>query len=54
MGREEIQELNKIYRGIDKITDVLSFPQYNSLFEIPEEGTVALGDVVICFEQAFI
>lgn len=54
VGREEIQELNKIYRGIDKITDVLSFPQYNSLFEIPEEGTVALGDVVICLEQAFI
>lgn len=25
---EEIQELNRDYRGIDKITDVLSFPQY--------------------------
>lgn len=54
VGREEIQELNKLYRNVDKVTDVLSFPQYNSPLEIPERGVVVLGDVVICPEQAFI
>jgi len=42
----EIQELNRTHRGIDKVTDVLSFP-------MPAEtdratGRVLLGDVLIC------
>ena len=51
---DEIHELNKVYRNVDKITDVLSFPQFSNDEEFPEEGTLCLGDVVICPEQAFI
>ncbi|MDO5301715.1 MAG: rRNA maturation RNase YbeY [Tissierellia bacterium] len=39
---EEIQRLNREYRGVDAITDVLSFP----LMEEHEE-LLSLGDVVI-------
>lgn len=49
---EEIQELNKMYRGVDKVTDVLSFPQYDDLNDLPEEGEIPIGDVVICTQQA--
>lgn len=48
----EIQELNRTYRGVDRVTDVLSFPQYDDLSEIPQTGELLLGDVVICREQA--
>ena len=41
---EEIQALNRDYRGKDKPTNVLSFPA-----EIPEElGLNLLGDLIIC------
>ena len=50
--KNEIQRLNKTYRGIDSPTDVLSFPQYEDLNEIPKEGDILLGDVVICVEVA--
>lgn len=49
---EEIRALNRDYRGVDKVTDVLSFPQYEDLDEIPEQGEILLGDVIICREQA--
>jgi probable rRNA maturation factor len=38
-----LQELNRNYRGLDKPTDVLSFPQ---------EDYLVLGDVVISVETA--
>lgn len=49
---EEIKELNARYRDIDKVTDVLSFPQFESPEELPEEGEIILGDVVLNVEQA--
>ncbi len=49
---EEIRRLNAEYRGIDKATDVLSFPQYEDANEIPDEGPAILGDVVISLERA--
>lgn len=52
VSMEDIQALNSRYRGIDKATDVLSFPQYEDLDELPEEGDIPLGDVVIGLEQA--
>jgi probable rRNA maturation factor len=48
----EIKQLNSAYRGVDAVTDVLSFPQFESPGEIPTEGYVLLGDVVICLDQA--
>ena len=50
----EIKELNALYRGVDRVTDVLSFPQYENLEEIPRLGAILLGDVVICPEQALL
>lgn len=52
VGEEEIQELNRTYRQVDKVTDVLSFPQYDDLDDLPKEGELLLGDVVICKKQA--
>jgi probable rRNA maturation factor len=49
---KEIQQLNSAYRGIDQVTDVLSFPQFESPSEIPKEGYILLGDVVICIDKA--
>ena len=62
---EEIRELNKEYRGIDSVTDVLSFPAIDftgpccydiideddlSMFN-PETGELILGDIVICYDR---
>ncbi len=49
---EEIRTLNRDYRGVDRTTDVLSFPQYEDVGQIPRQGEIPLGDVVICREQA--
>ena len=58
VNAETIRQLNRENRGIDKVTDVLSFPlqeyrqgvlDYNSLEEYEcEHGKLLLGDVVIC------
>lgn len=49
---EEIRELNRDYREVDSVTDVLSFPQFEGPEQLPEEGEICLGDVVICPERA--
>lgn len=54
VSSEEIHELNKIYRDKDAVTDVLSFPQYDSLDDMKTDGILCLGDVVICPEQALL
>ncbi|MBE6034030.1 MAG: rRNA maturation RNase YbeY [Clostridiales bacterium] len=54
VDEEEIHSLNKQYRGVDRVTDVLSFPQFDDLNDVPEEGEVCIGDVVICPEQALL
>ncbi|QEK12357.1 rRNA maturation RNase YbeY [Crassaminicella thermophila] len=50
VDNKEIHELNKTYRGVDKSTDVLSFPQYENIKEINEH--TCLGDIVISLEKA--
>jgi len=54
VSTEEIHELNKIYRDNDSVTDVLSFPQYDSVEEMQKNMLISLGDVVICPEQALL
>ena len=50
-----IHELNREYRGVDRPTDVLSFPMYSFTDDdMPEEGPapVVLGDIVLSAERA--
>ena len=49
---EEIKSLNAEYRNVDSVTDVLSFPQFEDKEQMPSEGELCLGDVVICVERA--
>ena len=48
VGAEEIRRLNSRHRGIDRATDVLSFPVDEAG---PAPGPRELGDVVICEEH---
>ena len=60
VSMDEIHELNRTYRDIDRPTDVLSFPMVDDFDELqklvdqtgelPDE--LLLGDVVICLEKA--
>jgi len=48
VDEDEIRELNKEFRDIDKVTDVLSFP----IGDInPETKEVVLGDIVLCAQK---
>jgi probable rRNA maturation factor len=49
VGSRKIKELNRQYRKIDKVTDVLSFS-----LEEPRgpNGQLKLGDIVICYPMA--
>lgn len=48
-----IRALNKKHRGIDRHTDVLSFPMYE-MDELGEDdmGAITLGDIVLSVERA--
>ncbi|MCL5407252.1 MAG: rRNA maturation RNase YbeY [Patescibacteria group bacterium] len=48
VSKTKIRTLNKKYRQIDQETDVLSFPIWENLTQIPKKGTANLGDVFIC------
>ena len=54
VSKEEMTALNRHYRGVDRITDVLSFPQYGSTLELPKDRKIVLGDVIICTDQALL
>lgn len=58
---EQIKEINNEFRGIDRETDVLSFPMLNEKFTDsdfnfedinPQTGEVVLGDIVLSLEKA--
>jgi len=57
----EIRELNKQHRGIDAVTDCLSFPliDFTKPLQTKRKGSprgrspsVVLGDVILCFDRA--
>ncbi len=58
---EDIREINNNYRGIDKETDVLSFPLLDfdtpgAIYATPEDfedDFLLLGDIVISVEKAY-
>jgi len=54
VAKDEIRLLNKEHRGIDDVTDVLSFPMINFAFGeiIPLDGEYMLGDIVLSIEIA--
>ncbi len=47
-GRDRIRELNRVYRDVDRPTDVLSFPDGD---ELPD-GRRLLGEIVISLDEA--
>lgn len=48
-----IRELNNEHRGIDRVTDVLSFPMSDDSFDVdPDNDAIILGDIVISLERA--
>lgn len=65
VSQEEIQGLNKEYRSVDSVTDVLSFPtidnpkrkvldvsQFGYESVNPDSGRLNIGDVIICLDRA--
>ena len=63
VSAEEIQRLNTTTRGIDKVTDVLSYPSLDGIkgqalqgedypFDIDEEGNLLIGSIAICCQRA--
>ncbi|MBQ8193782.1 MAG: rRNA maturation RNase YbeY [Oscillospiraceae bacterium] len=54
VDNEAIREINNEHRGIDKATDVLSFPlgDEDSFDTDPETGAILLGDIMISLERA--
>lgn len=62
VGKDEIRALNKEARGVDAVTDVLSFPAMNVTLPFdggkheedkdPETGKYILGDIALCAERA--
>ena len=51
VDNKEIHQLNRDFRGVDRATDVLSFPLLTDDFDIEIEEE-SLGDIVISLERA--
>ena len=50
VGKDMIQEVNKTYRGVDRVTDVISFAlEDNKTIDL---NVRLLGDIYICIEKA--
>jgi probable rRNA maturation factor len=63
VSETEIRSLNRDYRGVDAVTDVLSFPQFDSRDALAEairqslssgmhETPALIGDIMICRPRA--
>lgn len=49
---EEIQMLNKTYRRKNKVTDVLSFPEYAKKRDVLNDASevIFLGELIVCYD----
>jgi len=55
IGRRRMKDLNRIYRGKNKVTDILSFgndKSINEKFICPKGVEESLGEILICIERA--
>ena len=53
VDKDTIQQINRDYRGIDRVTDVISFAMHdNEYCEEIEESENELGDIFICIDRA--
>lgn len=63
VSADEIKRLNGETRGVDKVTDVLSYPTMEDIkgkeikgaehpFDVDEEGNLLIGSVAVCLERA--
>ena len=63
VDEEEIRRINREMRGIDAVTDVLSFPSLNGIFgkkiekknfpaDLDEQGNLFIGSIAICRKRA--
>lgn len=50
VDKKEIRRLNREYRGVDSATDVLSFPNFESVRDMAADpnGIVDIGELVLC------
>lgn len=47
---DRIQKLNREFRNVDAVTDVLTFPAWEGEISLSADGY--LGDIMICYERA--
>ncbi len=47
---ERIQTLNRDFRSVDRVTDVLTFPAWEGEISLSADGY--LGDIMICYDRA--
>ena len=63
VSEEEIRELNAQTRGIDKVTDVLSYPALDDIkgkkllkkdypYSLDEDGNLLVGSIAVCVKRA--
>ncbi len=63
VSEDEIKQLNNAHRGIDRVTDVLSFPTLDGhrntavkkckhLLDVVDDGSVFLGSIAVCVKRA--
>ena len=63
VSESEIRELNAETRGIDKVTDVLSYPALDGIkgkklckkeypYSLDEEGNLLVGSIAVCVKRA--
>lgn len=51
VDNNKIHELNKVYRGIDRVTDVITFALEDNK-DFPKESVRILGDIYISIDKA--
>lgn len=63
VSKEEIQTLNRDTRGLDKVTDVLSYPTLDGIkgkslfkkdypYDLDEDGNLCVGSIAVCVKRA--